>query len=280
MTKKHSKVQIRTKKINIRHNKTKKMIGGSGNNIRRGASGRNVVVVKMENGREGIIKKMGKGELKYLQELQGDNVVKILKITDEGFPIMEKLKHIDLYDDNIKIRPNDSMYALKLKYNGINNNNRRTLNQKVIMPSSKQFKYLLDLLNAIERINTMGYIWGDLKTNNIGISEIDEKLYIFDFGEIRKITDENRFKDLLAYAKFLYNILINKPFFEPGREYYAVREPIDESGYQLLIDLLITDDEKLKEELMKIFRIANKSISQDDIKKIYKSFREYLQSKI
>jgi len=280
MTKKQSKVQIRTK-INIRRNKSKKMIGGSGNNnIRSGSSGRNVVVVKMENGREGIIKKMNQVELEYLQKLQGDNVVKILQITDEGFPIMEKLKHIDLYNDNIKMKLNNLMYGLKFKHNRININNRETLKQNVIMPSPKQFKYLLDLLNAIERVNTMGYIWGDLKINNLGISEIDDKLYIFDFGEIQKITNKNRFMDLLAYAKFLYNILINKQFFEPGREYSAIREPIDESGYKQLIDSLNTDDKKLKEELMKIFRIANTSISQDDIKIIYKSFREYLQSKI
>lgn len=137
------------------------MVGGSGNNnIRRGASGANVVVLKMENGREGIIKKMSKVELEYLQKLQGDNVVKILQITDEGFPIMEKLKHIDLYNDNIKMRLKNSMYGLKLKYNIVNENNRETLNQEVIMPSPKKFKYLLDLLNAIERVNTMGICLG------------------------------------------------------------------------------------------------------------------------
>ena len=279
MTKKKSKVQIRTK-INKRYNKSKKMIGGSGNNIRRGVSGRNVVVVKMVNGQEGIIKKIIGEELMYLNKFQGDNVVKILQITDEGFTIMEKLQHIDLYNNDEKTQITNSMYGLRSNFKTLTNSDLSSLKQTVNMPDSNTFKYLLDLLNAIERVNTMGYIWGDLKTNNLGISKIDDKLYIFDFGETRLINDGNRFMDLLAYAKFLYNILIKKPFFQPGREYRVVREPIDESGYNLLIDSLITDDNRLKTELKNIFKIANKPNTKENIQMIYNSFREYLESKI
>ena len=279
MTKKKSKVQIRTK-INKRYNKSKKMIGGSGNNIRRGVSGRNVVVVKMVNGQEGIIKKIIGEELMYLKKFQGDNVVKILQITDEGFPIMEKLQHIDLYNNDEKTQINNSRYGLRSYFKTLNNSDLGSLKQTVNMPDSNTFKYLLDLLNAIERVNTMGYIWGDLKTNNLGISKIDDKLYIFDFGETRLINDGNRFMDLLAYAKFLYNILIKKQFFQPGREYRVVREPIDESGYNLLIVSLITDDNRLKTELKNIFKIANKPNTKENIQMIYNSFREYLESKI
>ena len=280
-------------KINKKYKKTKtKLIGGGNNNIRPGVSGTNVVVIKMKNGKEGIIKKMSPRELELLQLLQGDNVVKILEITDDKYPIMEKLKHIDLYDKSYYTNNRSISNVLyPIKYKRLNNNNTEFLRHPVILPSKTIFRYLLDLLNAIDGVNTKGYIWGDLKTNNMGISMDDDKLYIFDFGEARKITKYNNYLDLLAFAKFFYNILVNKEFFQPGRDYDKTRWRIYQQGYQKLIDLLQTDDIQLKIELMNIFSLTKqdkdkdknndqKIISDDNIKKIYNSFRQYLQTKI
>lgn len=260
-----------TKKFKIKL--TKKLKGGSGSNIRPGYSGKIVEILNNNNisGRKVIIKKMHKEEQIILEELQGDGIVKILKYNKENYPIMEKLRHVDFYDNKNRPKINDiTITFMDVEDNELVKQVKTEIN----------YKYFLQLLNTIERINKKGYIWGDLKTNNLGISDIDGKLYIFDFGETKEINDENRYMDLLAFGKFYYNTITNQAFFEPGRYYMPQRSYIQLDKYKLLADSLITDDKELKKELMKIFNISNKNINEENLMKIYRSFKQYLQSKI
>ena len=196
----------------------KNLLGGDKEDIRRGASNIEVKVV-IVNGMEMIAKKMSDNELNYFKMFQGKGVVTIFKERDlEGFTIMEKLKHIDLYDEKnnkddktlFPLKNNETNYLLKYRFKKNKEPLLPVKNIEIIIPNNKLF---IELLDTIERINKLGYIWNDLKNDNLGI---DDKgtVKIFDFGETQKITENNNFFDLLAFAKLYYNTLINKDFFD------------------------------------------------------------------
>jgi hypothetical protein len=267
----------------------KKYIFGAGKeDIRPGAS-RNEIIVLNYNNKEIIGKKMDSQELEYFKLFQGNGVATIIMEKDiNNFTLMEKLRHIDLYDGH----PAD-------KFRGIVINETRYIlfsisNKNLITNKSKQIreinnKLFLQLLNVIRRINKLGYIWGDLKNNNLGITD-DEQLKIFDFGESKKITHQNNFFDLLAFAKLYFNTLVNEDFFEPGKHYniYSYREYPTIENFKEIINSINTDDDNLKNLLFDIFSLFQlnddkefkKKLSEIELDKLYDRFHEYLIQKM
>jgi len=290
-----------TKKNNKRMHKikTKKQLGGGNNkaNIRPGVSGINSIEIIKNNNTKvpKILKKMSNTEKDILVKLQGEGVVKILDYKG-NYPIMEKLRHIDFYPEKKNPKQlreiSETIYGellydwdetdenlIEVDPNMIAEYRKNQL-KKNIRVDEINYKYLINLLDAIQRVNNEGYLWMDLKTNNLGISDYDDELYIYDFGRAIPINDDNRYKDLLAFGKFYYNTIINYNFFTPGREYDYLQKPITKKGYEFLIDSLHPKDDELKKVLMNIFNIAHENITVHQMNDIYKSFRNYLINKL
>jgi hypothetical protein len=73
----------------------------------------------------------------------------------------------------------------------------------------------------------MGYLWGDLKEENMGIDK-NGKVKVFDFGETQLISEIEYpplyyFSDIIAFGKFFLNGLIKRHFCQPGAGVYFSR---------------------------------------------------------
>jgi hypothetical protein len=88
----------------------------------------------------------------------------------------------------------------------------------VVSLSTLRRQHLTELLRAVVSLTDMGMLWGDLKEENLGIDS-DGHLRIFDFGEVKRVSESNRALDIVAYGKLLYNTLVQKLAFHPGRHY-------------------------------------------------------------
>jgi hypothetical protein len=299
--------KIKYKKYKEKYILLKKILGGGPEDIRPGASRMEVEIVKY-NDKEAIGKKMEERELNYFKSAQGEGVATIFIDKDvNDFTIMEKLKHIDLYnkEHNITFFPpfnlNEIFYIII--YNKVQNYKTQTQSPPARAPTDKTLnlkleitepnnKLFLELLNTIKRVNKLGLIWGDLKNNNLGVDD-NNKLKIFDFGMTVLKTEQNNFYDLLAFTKLYYNALTNSHFFDPGRHYtreaqYRRTGVPTEAHYDKIINLLEIDDETLLRLLNDILKLGTftindyeqKKISDDELYKLYDRFIEYLTNKV
>jgi serine/threonine protein kinase len=211
------------------------------------------------DGEPAVCKVMGKSELENLNKAQGPGVVRILHVSEDvtaaegpgstqlrsmydhtgGMPpgsaivAMEKLSDVQFHPshDQGGTRTIDTVYALQeCVKDGVKYPARA--------PDQPRLRYLREFLDAIVALNERGLMWCDVKQENSGIDR-ELHLRIFDFGTFtRRIADENRYIDILAYGKLLYNAFVGVYAFAPGRHCRAHRFALSKEQLVSTVDLL------------------------------------------
>jgi hypothetical protein len=194
------------------------------------------------HGAPAVAKLMHPIELGVMTAAQGPGVVRVLHTCAHPMPIrtegpmlavMEKLKPARFYPT----RRHD--FLIDLTYIS-ESDTVQTFD--VVALSTRKTQLLLELLRAVVALNDKAILWGDLKEENTGV-DAEGHLRIFDFGSARAagtqygdapvgwpITDANRAMDIVAFGKLVYNTLVGKLAFHPGRHYRAHRQPLDTAG--------------------------------------------------
>ncbi len=91
---------------------------------------------------------------------------------------------------------------------------------------------------------------------------------IFDFGTFtRPIDDENRYIDILAYGKILYNALVQAYAFAPGRHCRAHRFALNKAQLVSTVDLITGASPGVSSALRECFSLETSS-SFDDIARV------------
>jgi hypothetical protein len=211
------------------------------------------------HGAPAVAKLMHPIELGVMTAAQGPGVVRVLHSSpascasypteDYGRPIrtkarmlavMEKLETAGFYPT----RRNDFLIDLTCL---LESDKVSLQTFDVVALSTRRRQLLLELLHAVVALNDKAILWGDLKEENTGV-DAEGHLRIFDFGSARAagtkygddevrdapvgwpITDANRAMDIVAFGKLVYNTLVGKLVFNPGRHYLAHRQPLDTAG--------------------------------------------------
>jgi serine/threonine protein kinase len=247
-----------------------------------GASGSPVFHATV-NGALAVCKVMEKSELDNLNVAQGAGVVRILYIardltsvkgtgaaqlqSRDDFPpgsaivAMEKLENVQLHPDfNTKVPIIDTQYGLMLAI-------KTDTKYRMITPDKKRLGYLRDFIDAIVALNSKGLMWCDVKQENSGVDS-DGHLRIFDFGiYTRPIDDNNRYIDIVAYGKLLYNALVQFYVFAPGRHCRKQRGALDQTQLISTVDLITGAPPGVLEALRKCFSLDSSS-SSDNIERV------------
>jgi serine/threonine protein kinase len=172
---------------------------------------------------------------------------------------MEKLGDVQLHPHFNTQEPIDTEYALERARTGAK--------YRVFTPDKKRLGYLRDFLDAIVALNSRGLMWCDVKQENSGVDG-DGRLRIFDFGTFtRPIDDDNRYIDIMAYGKLLYNALVQAYAFAPGRHCRAHRFALNQTQLLSTVDLITGASQPVLKALRKCFSLDS-SHSSDDIARV------------
>ena len=241
---------------------------------------------------------MRKSELDNLNKAQGPGVVRILHVSEDvaaaegpgsaqlrsmydatgGMPpgsaivAMEKLSGVQFHPDHTQGRDRsmiDTEYALQERV-------KDAVKYPARAPEQQRLRYLREFLDAIVALNERGLMWCDVKQENCGIDR-EDKLRIFDFGTFtRRIADENRYIDILAYGKLLYNALVGIYAFAPGRHCRAHRFALNKGQLVSTVDLLSGASDHMDKALRACFSLDENS-EPNDVARVVGLLRAALQ---
>jgi serine/threonine protein kinase len=234
------------------------------------------------NGALAVCKVMGESELDNLNVAQGAGVVRILHVTQDltsvkgtgaaqlqsdgdfhpgsAIVAMEKLENVQLHPNFNTQNPIDTEYPLERAI-------KTDTKYRMITPDKKRLGYLRDFIDAIVALNSKGLMWCDVKQENSGVDS-DGRLRIFDFGiYTRPIDDNNRYIDIVAYGKLLYNALVQFYAFAPGRHCTPHRFALNQTQLISTVDLITGAPLGVLEALRKCFSLDSSS-SSDDIARV------------
>jgi hypothetical protein len=243
-----------------------------------------------------VCKLMRKNELETLRAAQGAGVVRLIYITDDlaaakgpgaaqlqaayaiyggmlpasSLVAMEKLGvaqfHPRLHVDSPPIDTEP----------GLDRHVQAGATYRVINPGHLRLRYLHELLDVIVALNSKGIVHWDVKQENLGVDH-EGHLRIYDFGFARRIDNESRYKDILAYGKLLYNTLVRFYAFAPGRHYESYSNPLSKAQLQSTVTFLTGASSAVLSAMRECFSL-DKSSSSDDVARIvrllYAALRE------
>jgi serine/threonine protein kinase len=175
---------------------------------------------------------------------------------------MEKLGDVQFHPRHDQSDPPiDTVYALE---SALESEATGGPQFRVTAPDKKRLEYLRDFLDAIVALNARGLMWGDVKQENCGVDG-EGRLRIFDFGTFtRPIDDENRYSDILAYGKILYNALVQAYAFAPGRHCREHRFALNKAQLVSTVALITGASVGVSSALRECFSLETSS-SFDDI---------------
>jgi serine/threonine protein kinase len=246
-----------------------------------GGASRSPVFQATVDGESAVCKVMGRSELENLNKAQGPGVVRILHVSEDvstaegpgstelrsmydatgGMPpgsvivAMEKLGDVQFHprhDQGGHRDTIDTVYSLEERV-------KDGVRYPVRSPGQPMLRYLREFLDAIVALNKRGLMWCDVKQENSGIDR-EFHLRIFDFGTFtRRIADENRYVDILAYGKLLYNALVGLYAFAPGRHCRAHRFALSKEQLVSTVDLISGAPVGVSHALRECFSLDEKS---------------------
>ena len=237
------------------------------------------------DGAPAVCKAMSRNELDNLNAAQGAGVVRILHVTHDlasakgtdqlqsngglaptsALVAMEKLRDVQFYPRHDPGDPPiDTDLALRRALQSAATGGPKF---RMTAPDKKRLGYLRDFLDAIVALNARGLMWCDVKQENCGVDG-EGRVRIFDFGTFtRPIDDENRYIDILAYGKILFNTLVQAPAFVPGRHCTVHRFALNKAQLVSTVDLITGASPGVDSALRECFSIESSS-SFDDIARV------------